>query len=289
MALDPRKVTLCWPNRIEDASLSGGNWEVSLPLSLVQDRVFAVRAQSVDATEASTQFDATLPQGRPVQVIALAAHNLSADAQYRVRLYADAAQTELLWDSGQQPVWPAVYSTAELEWEYDNFWAGTLDEESRSQYTPLTTIIADDMQMTTSLKVELFDTANPDGYVRLGRVFIASAWQPDYNASYGIQHGFDSATQVSEAGDRTEYFERKRLKRSATMAFDHLSEPEAFQRLYGMQRTEDISGEVLYAFGLSSTPENFSRTFIARQQQLDPLSQPYFATHSHNLNLLEIL
>ncbi|WP_016854797.1 hypothetical protein [Halomonas smyrnensis] len=287
--LDPGKITLCWPNRIDEAALTGGSFETELPLSLVQERVLAVRAQSVDASHAATWFDVALPQVRPVQVVALARHNLSATAECRVRLYADAAQSVLLWDSGQRAAWPSVYATAQLEWEYDNYWAGTLDEEARELYTPLLTVFSDDVQLARSVRVELFDQGNPDGCLRLGRVIVADAWQPEYNAAYGIAHGFDNADTIAEAGDRTEYFERKRQRRTMALSLEHLSETEAYQRLYGLQRTEGVAGEILYAFGLAERPENFVRTFLARQRQLDPLEHPYHATHTQSLNLLEIL
>ena len=289
MALDPTKVTLCWPNRIDEAALTGGSFETGLPLSLVQDRVMAVQAQTTDTQPSSTWFDITLSRARPVQTVALAAHNLTASAQYRVRIYADVDQVQLLWDSGRVDVWPAVYSTDQLEWEYDNFWSGNLDDEERGQYTPLMTVFADEIQMAHALRVELYDTSNPDGAIRLGRVFLGDAWQPAYNASYGITHGFDDATDVVEAGDRTEYFDRKRLRRTASLALEHLSEAEAYQRIYALQRTEGTSGELLYAYRLDNTPENFSRVFLARQQQLDVLAHPYFATHTGALNLLEVL
>ncbi|MDL4862781.1 hypothetical protein NPJ88_010580 [Halomonas elongata] len=285
MPLDPKKIVLCWPNLIDDATLSAGSsyWSEEQPLSLIQQRELAEKARLEDTGDAIT---IELGTPRPVGVVALAAHNLSASAQYRV-IIGSGPDGTVTWDSGAQNVWPSVYATAELEWEYDNFWAGTI--EGGADFTPLLTVFIDEVQVTSYIRVAFDDPANPDGYVEIGRMFIGDAWQPEFNISYGITHGYDDTTEVTEAGDRTEYFDLKRRRRTATFSLDYLSEQEAFARLYSLQRTEGIAGEILYAFSSQPSPENFARTFLARQQQLDALSHPYHATHSGSLSLLEIL
>lgn len=287
MALDKNIVTLCWPNLIGKSTLSGGSYVPSLPLNLVRDEVFAIKCKTTDLLPESTQFEVLLNRVRPVHVVAIAAHNFSAAARYRIRLFAEDGA--LLEDSGVVDVWPEVYKTSQLEWEYDNFWSGTLDEEERGQYTPLMTHFTENRQMTKRIKVELFDGDNLEGHLKFGRVFIADAWQPSVNASYGIQHGFDSADVFEEATDRTEYVDAKRLRRTASMTFDSLDTTEAYQRLYSMQRTEGMHGEVLYSFDTNASPENFVRTFIARQRDLNPIEQPYYDNHANSLNLLEVL
>lgn len=287
--LDPTKITLCWPNLVGRATLSGGAYVDTLPLSLVQDPILAVRCKSVDADPASTWFDLVLDTPRPMQVLAIAAHNFSAAASYRVRIYRDAEQQDLLWDSEWRTVWPQLFATSELEWEYDNFWLGTIEEEDRALYTPLLTVFTDDVLLATSARVEIEDVGNGEGAIRFGRLFVADAWQPAYNASFGLRHGFDIATQHAEAGDRTEYAEVKRQRRTASLALEHLSEEEAYQRIYSMQRTQGTHREVLYAVNLRAAPETFSRTFLGRLQTPDPLDHPYAHTHTASLNLMEIL
>lgn len=286
MPLDPNKIILCWPNLIDSATLSPtlANWSSEQPLSSLQNRALAEKAR---AEGVSTGFTIQLNQPRPIGVVALAAHNLSDSAQYRV-LIGSGSEGTVTWDSGLRNVWPSVYATAELEWEYDNFWDGTL-EAGASGFTPLLTLFIDDIQVTSFIRVAILDEANPDGYIEIGRVFIGDTWQPEFNVSYGITHGYDDTTEVTEAGDRTEYFDLKRRRRTATFSLDYLSESEAFAGLYSLQRTEGIAGEILYAFSSEASTENFARTFLARQQQIDALSHPYHATHSGSVSLLEIL
>ncbi|WP_311948963.1 hypothetical protein [Halomonas piscis] len=290
MALQ-RKITLCWPNHAGAAALSGGGWSANMPLAHLADPAFAVAAESVDADPANTQFDLTFPRFLPVGVIALASHNLTVDAEWRVRLWRDTAATDLSWDSGWMMAWPSVYSSSELEWEYDNFWLGTVDEAQRGDFTALTTHFADEVQIVRRVTVEISDTANPDGVIRLGRAFVGDTWQPEYNAAYGIQYGHEIGTEFEVAGnpEQTEYADVRAAKRTVQFALEHLSEEEGFRRTLALQRAQGLHGEVLYSEGGHLDALAFQRTFIGRLSSIDPLAHPYFATYSNSISLKEIL
>lgn len=290
MALDNRKITLCWPNYISEAALSGGSWEASLPLEHVQDGIFAVRARSTDLATASTTLTATLPRQRPVGAVALAAHNLSATAEWRVRVYADAGATDLLYDSGALPAWPALYQSPDLEWEYDNFWLGTLSEEDRNEFTPLAYHVFD-VQIGRVVTIDIEDPDNTAGWVSLGRVVVANVWQPTYNAAYGIQYSHVIDTEFEVAGDpqRTRYPAPVLPKRMVQGAFEHLNDQEAVQGMLGMQRDLGLHRELLYLPELTTTPQTWRRAFIAQNTQVDPITHPYHATYTYSFSLQEIL
>jgi len=290
MALDNRKITLCWPNYTDEATLAGGSWEPGLPLDHLQDGIFAVRARSVDLATASTTLTATLPRLRPVGAVALAAHNLSATAQWRVRIYADAGGTQLLYDSGMLPAWPALYQSPDLEWEYDNYWLGTLGEEDRQEFTALAYHVHE-VQIARAVRIDIDDASNAAGYIELGRVLIANVWQPTFNAAYGIQYGHEIDTQFETAGDpqRTQYAEPSLPKRTVQAALEHLDEGEAVQSMLGMQRDLGLHRELLYLPELTTSPATWRRAFISRLTQPDPIAHPYHATYTHSLSLQEIL
>lgn len=286
-----RKVTLCWPNHTGGATLSGGAWDADLPLSHLATPTFAQVAQTADATLASTQFDLTFPRLLPVGVIALANHNMTVEARWRIRLWRDTGASDLAWDSGWLNVWPSVYSTDELEWEYDNFWLGTVDEAQRADFTPLASRFSPEIQIVQRATIELDDTANPDGVIRLGRAFVGDTWQPEYNASYGIQYAHEIATEFEVAGnpEQTEYADVRAAKRTVQFALEHLSEEEGFRRALALQRAQGLHGEVLYSEGGHLDALAFQRTFIGRLSTADPLTHPYFATYANSISLKEIL
>lgn len=291
MALDPDKIALCWPNYIDQATVSGGQWLGTLPLTRVQDPRFSAFAKTASLNPAHTQFSITLNQRRRMQALAIAAHNLSATATIRARVYRDAEQTDLLFDSGWKNVWPVVYSLDDVVWGNDNFWNRRLTEDDRNSYTPLVTLFFDERQLGTSVRVELLDAANQDGAITLGRVLLTDVWQPLYNVSWNIRHGYNSGTEITTAGDpaRTEYARRATPKRTVNFQLGHLSEDEAFLRVHRLQRTQDVVGEILYVYSTRPTPANFARTMIARQTDLDGISNPYRANFENAMALLEIL
>ena len=282
MALDSEKITLCWPNYVNEASLSGGNWSSQMPVDFLKSQLFSRKAVSTTADPSHTQIWMQLGRFKPVHVVAIAAHNLTATARWRARGYYGQYFTAELFDTGWVEVWPAVYSTAELEWEFDTFWLGTLTEADRIDFTPLSYLFLDSPHLCQSLHVEIYDPQNPAGYVAIGRLFVSDAWQPEINMAYGVTYGYENSTTVVEANDpnRTEHFDPTTPKRTMSFTLDALSEAEAFNRIHRMQRVQGVHNEVFVAEGVEYRQEKLNRVFIGRITEPDPISQPYYQTYS---------
>ena len=285
-------VTLCWPNWVEVGALSGGNWNNQFPLSHLQDPVIQKVGRTVDAGLSSTQFSLTVTKSRPIGVVALINHNLTQTADWKVTMYFDEAQVDEAWTSGWVQVWPSVYSTSELEWEYDNFWFGTFDDDEVASFTHLATqFVTDNSQVVRSVKVEINNTTNPDGFVKIGRVFISDVWQPRYSAQYGIEYGFDIGTTFETADNpqMTEYADVKVPKRNVNFVLGSLNEEEGFRRALAIQRSQGLHGEILYTENTIPTVEGFQKTFIGRMVQPSALTHPYYMTFQNSISLKEIL
>lgn len=284
------KVTLCWPNYANNASITGGSWAITSGNMLTP--YFAEVAKSNSTAETDTKFNLTLERPRASYVIALAAHNLSTTAEWRIRVYDAAGKAVEYYNSGWLQVWPAIYATSELEWEFDNFWSGTITEDDRESFTPLVTHFFPQVFITSYVEVEISDTNNPDNAVIIGRVFLADAWQSDKTASYGISYGYDIGTSFDTAIDEgmTEYADVKTPKRTITFDFATLSEEEGFSRIMRLNRDQGLHKEVLYTETPNEiTDTGFSRTFIARQSDVSALSHPYYRNYSTTISLKEIL
>ncbi len=291
MPLDPKKIALGWPNHIGEAALSGGRWSPTLPLSHLHDERFSVIAKTASLDPADTQFWITLSKRRRLHALAIAAHNMSTTATMRARVYRDARGEDLLYDSGLINVWPVVYTLDDVIWGDDNFWSRRLSEDDRKNFTPLVPLFFDERLIGASVHVELHDPANLEGAIKLGRVLLMDMWQPEYNISWNAKHGYDSGTQVTQAGDpsRTRYARRVTPKRTVTFDLKYLTEEEAFLRLHRLQRTEDIVGEILYAYSVTPSAVNTARTMVCHQTALDPLVNPHVATFENGMSLLEKL
>lgn len=288
MSNNSQMISLCWPNHINSSTLSGGSWSSDLPLERLKSGVFAEVATTNNTSTSSSVIDVELPSIKPVGSVALANHNLTPTAKWRVRIYSFT--NDVLVDSGWTDVWPSVYTTAELEWEFDNFWTGTLLKEDAEVFTSLATYFPD-VSVAFKLKIEIDDVNNADGFIKIGRLFVGDFWQPTYNAEYGIQHGCDIGTSfsVSDNMNMTEFADIKRPKRTVSFSLGGLSEEEGFSRALKIQRQQGLHGEVLFTQGERNSPQTFMRTFIARQESVDALSHPYFESYESSVNLKEIL
>lgn len=290
MALKEGKVTLCYPNYTDESTLVGGSWESTLPLENLQTPYFSEVARTTDTDNSSTKFQMTLGRFRPIHMIALANHNLSAAAEWRIKLYNQ--QGDLLFhDSGVLSVWPQVYATSELEWEYDNFWLGTIEESDRESFTSLATYFFPESYVATYVEVEIFNEGNPDGYVSIGRLMVADAWQSERTASFGIQYSYDIGTTFDTAIDEvmTEYADVKTPKRTVQFDLATLTQEEGFSKMLGLNRQQGLHGEVLYTEFAEMDNTTFAKTFIARQQSVSGLSHPYYRNYSTQMSLKEIL
>jgi hypothetical protein len=283
MPFAKNKVAICWPNLIDAGVLTTSN-TFTRPLDRLQSRVLKDRAITTDLT---SQFTMTLAISKPVGVVGLFSHNLSSDATWRVRLY-DSTDV-LLEDSGTINVWTPVYTSLELPWEDPAFWSGVPSDEDRSRFTPQAIWLADKNWYVKKVIIDLIDTGNADDFVSIGRGFLSEVYQPEYNISYGVQWTFSDPTGIDEALDSTEYFDVKPRKREVSMAFDFLSESDAFSRMFRMRRDLGISGEALFFHRINIDPTYQQRTMLARPSQIDPVTHPDAARHTHALALKEII
>jgi hypothetical protein len=269
---------LFYPNIDSKATLSSGSWEATMPLSNLQTRTISEVARTTDDANASTKFLATLDKSRPIAVVALVNHNLSTGSTYRVRLYDDAGLTMLAYDSGTLDVFPTFYDedTDPGGWDGGNLFDLGLTEEERELYTATLVHLLTTVTSAQYMLVELFDTSNPDGYVQIGRLFMADGWTPTVNMQYGAALGYTSRDEIDEADSGAEYFNARPAPRYAQFELGFLSEAEAMGRAFDLQRIVGTTGEVLFVWNQEDTLHSLRRTFLARLRELSPIEQNYF-------------
>lgn len=286
MSRQPDTIALFFPNHCSEraAVTESAGWNSAYPASNMLDTLYARKAVAVSNT---VSFTVKLPTVLRCDVAALASHNLSELATWRVRGYRGA---ELLYDSGVVRVWGELYSSLELEWEVDNFWFGTLNKDDREFFTPLAYLIFPTSYTLDSLKIDVMDSS-PSTDISIGRVFCAPLWQPRINADYGQAHGLKSSTDsiVAEDINRTIHFDRRTPRRTMTMDLNTLDEDEGKVTLLGMQRRLDIDGEVMYMPSPVFSPTNYRLTMISRLASLNPLVNDAWSNFKNSINLEEIL
>lgn len=288
------RVSLCWPNRIDEATVtsSGVTWLTTLPLANVKDRIIKKVARTAAAT--SVTLKVLLPKERLIGVVALVNHNLSISATMQVKAYKGINNTTaLLFDSGAaNRVWPILTRQSELAWGSSNFWLGTIEEEQRQSYTKLATYFADLNKGGRYVEIIINDPANTDGYIQIGRIFVGQWIEPKINPAYGgITQGYVDTTEIQEVTSvGTEYFYPHAKKRTVTLTWGDLSLSDAFSGVYDAFRSQGVSGEVLYAYSKNVLDQNFyARTFLARMTQPPAIGMPYFNAYDTSVYLQEIL
>jgi len=298
-------ISLSYPNRIDECTISSSTtWSSTLPLANIKNRVLKKVARTALGVT-SFQMTINLPVQREIGCVALASHNLSTNAMYRVLGYSgtNGSGTIRFDSTASFKAYPVLNSpeTGVIPWGDPTFWGGSVSESQRKSYTSLAIFYPPKNAMCLSVTIQVTDSGNSDNYLQVGRVFLGRSVEPENNPEFGgLSQGYIDLTETRKANDNTKYFNIKQKLRTINCTLGHLSKEEAFSGFYDAQRECGISGELIYAF---SKPEylntisninmtfdrNFyARTFICNFSGLSPIDMPYVNGYCTVLQLEEI-
>lgn len=187
---------------------------------------------------------------------------------------AELVEGQTYYDSGWSAAWPAgMVPQALLEWEDDNFWLGTLSQNARAGFqSPLIHILPSAVNMRY-WKVEIGDTGNPDGYVQIGRLFLAQGWRPGINYAFGAELGYQDPTLVETSLSGAEFFDVRSRYRAFGFELQFMTGAESYGYALELQRLAGISGEVLLVPDSDDAANMPRRAFVGRLQQLSTIPQ----------------
>ena len=206
-------------NLIDSATLAGGDWATggaTSTLANLKTRYLRQYAISDGATTTATQFTIDLGSTQTIGVIALCNHNLTPiTGQVTITGAADSGFTQIAWRGNNMQ----VYSGSDF--------AVALPADMGARYW----------------KVEILDSSNAAGYVRIGRVFIGPAFAPLQGIEFNSSLAVESRSSVNEAWSGMEFFEARRNRRVWRGQFSHLNVSEAHTWI-NVLRTNDSNREV---------------------------------------------
>ncbi|CAB4142764.1 hypothetical protein UFOVP452_37 [uncultured Caudovirales phage] len=253
-----------WPRWTDKVTLTGGSWDATFPRENMRSLPLARVARSTNLLPASTQVIGTLDKPRGVRLFALVRHNLSLGASYRLSIYSDTGGSVLAYDTGITNVWPAVYPSSSLAWEDANWWTGTYTADDLVGQQWLRPIWLGRLYVAGSFKLEIFDAANPAGYVEIGLLEVTQGWQTSVNMAYDYQEGWRFRSTSVEAIGGGRYVDRRDKPRVARGQIAYLPRDEAMARYYEMLRQLDVTEPVLW-FPFPDEPIHWLRTvWLAR-------------------------
>ena len=277
---------ISYPNRVDEATLTGGSWEAGLPLSNLQDLQLSLVARSVDALTTSTVIKAEFAATRSFRVIAPVNHNLSESAQWRVRIGTTDGGSEV-YDSGLIDCWQMAFDLGLMPWGTAGLWRHVDGDEFVGHDRAIVHVIESGWMDGTHVTINIEDTGNADGYVQIGRLFLGGGIQPAYNMSYGMAEGWVDRTEIQTTPGGAEFYKSRRPYRFVNLSLDWLSNTE-FQRFYEMQRLLGVSGEVFYVPDTADADVQQRQGFLGRLQELSPIEYPYHDTRKKAFKIKEL-
>ena len=286
---------ICWPNHADVSTLSGGSWLPSLPLSNIKSRFKSQVARSTDLNEASLVINADLLRNRYITSLALVGHNMSTSATIRVRFWSDAGMTACVYDSGYVEVWPRWYDTLQLRWGDDNFWSGSVSQGQLETippiflHVPFASSLSLASQSVRAVSFNAKDDGNTDGYVQIGRLYLAEDWTPVLNMSYGATIAWNDPSIVDTSLDGTEYYEERPKFRTITFTLDNMKYKEGINKSLLMTLDRGVTKDFLFVFDPSDPQLLQQRSFVGRLSQLSQLDHPTFGRTSMAFSLKEVI
>jgi hypothetical protein len=279
---------LAYPNRIDEATLSGGAWG-NRPLTCLQTRELSDQARSTDLELSSTKYLADLGRLRNISLLSQVNHNFSLDATYRITISATAGFETLLLDTGWKPAWPSIWSTYSLEFEDNNWWTGQPTEELKTGYMASLIEVLSTMVFARYILFEFNDPANPAGYLAIGRPFIGLGWQPESGVAYGSAVYYEENTKVDTSLGEVEYFDMRRGHRVTSFSLNDMSSDEAYNRSLELQRQAGISGEVFLVADKNDQPNLIRCSYLGRLRKSSPITHTDFKTYGTQYEVKEII
>lgn len=276
---------IAYPNVSDLATLSGGSFV--LPLSKLQNGVNRDVARTTNVASGSFVVNGLFEKGRPMRVMALVRHNFTTEATYRFRLFSDAAMTVTEYDSGVLPVFDVIYTEETETWDSGNLFDLTISAEDREGLTASLIHILPETFTERAFRLEVFDAANPDGYLEAGRLFVGSGWIPVINMTYGASLGFENRALIDESIGGTEYFDERENPRVARFALPRLNEDEAMGMAFELLRKQGVTKDVFYMWDTEDTFNILRRSFLGRLRELPAIEHDFFNNYTMQFEIKE--
>lgn len=286
-------VIIVYENFADTATLSNGSYEVSLPITNVQDQRLGRVARTSDALNASTIIDIDFGTARNVDAVLLGVPNISPGAQYRVRSYNESGRVTPVYDSGTKLFPGAVLDSLDLEWEDPGFWYGINSEELFDEFGKWLIEVIPEADVATVGKrwwrIEIFDQNNTDGYLDFSRLMAGRAYRPTINYDEDNSFSLSELLDVSESlgGQRT-YYERG-LRRVLRLSIKNNTWDQAFNDVFRMMVKARTSRQVFVIPDYEDTDYLQQRSFIATFRQVPAIQQLFVDRTTQLIDLEEVI
>ena len=280
-------------NKIDLSTLTGGEFNSLFPRDNIKTPILSKSARTTSIT--SFTLTATLPSNHNIGCVAIAGHNLSRTATFRVKTYLS---TTLENDSGNLSAWYYLASD-DLYWSNgDTFSASIASQDRIDKSNPTAVYYLPTNTKASKVEITFTDTDNQDGYIEIGRVFIGEVINPQYNVEYGdLSYGLKNLSKISLGDNGIKYARNYPILRTVVFNWKDLGLGEGITA-YRAQYELGLTGEVVTTYSLptytdisgTKTPDSnwFMRAFLGNFAELDKLTYPYFNRHGAGVSIEEV-
>ncbi len=218
---------------------------------------------------------------RLIDALAVVRHRLGAAASWRLEIFSDAAQTELVWDSGERAVLP-VKPLGELVLGVDclgeNIYQGWEIGHGTFFFPQVD---------CEAWRLTVFNPGETE--IDISRVIAGRAFVPEFNPGYGLKHQWVDPSRQTRTDGGTLRSDARAPYRRVEFALEWLGEDDRrvffdLRRKIGIRHDLFIS---LYPMTASDTDRRDGE-FHAKFTESGALSYERFKTHSSNIVLEEV-
>lgn len=279
-------VYLGFPNRIGEATLSGGSWESTLPRTHLATERRTQVARTTDVLLASTQVQLDFGQIRSFRGIGGINHNAPPWAQWRITLGSTAGNYDI-YDSGWIDIWQMAFDNDLVEWEEAGWWEGIADDEYlRAPY--MMVHVLPEFTSARYMKIEWDVTGSADGYLQIGRLFVGGGLVPEWNMDFDGSDAWTSLSTVERADTGADVALVRPSVRTARFDLSWLSSAEA-EYWHEATRRLGATGDLMYVPDVDDPDAAQRYGFVGRLQAPSAIRYPRALTRSTTIELVEKL
>lgn len=228
-------------------STSVGSWLTALPLTNIKNPRFAAVARSNGLTTAATKMLIDLGTLRSIKSVCIPTSNASRDQTVRIRGYLDSGLTTLTLDSNVQDYWRTVYAYGSLAFEHPSWLDGKITDEERAGYPMPFVFVLDSAVLARYILIEFVDTANPDGYLDIPRIYICPGWEPAAGIVVGADLGYEDPSVEEKSLGSVFFFDVRPGFRRTRFTIPYMEYSETFTSAWELIRQLKRTKELFFS------------------------------------------
>lgn len=266
----------------DSATLADGNSNIaaSMPVTNLQNSLSQYFTRTTNTSDLIINVDFAADQ--VISAVHLGRTNFTSAATWRIQCYDAASQTgTVVYDSTAiEFIVPLTFG--ELDWGVDAFGASAMEDWSQRFATHWFSPVA-----VRSMRITISDSANGDGYLQAGRLFIGRYFSPSVNCDWGASlRWVDTSEQYRTAGGslRTE---NKYTYREIDVQLSWLDDGEA-TKLLDMQKGNGKRSDYFFSlFPSGSGQRKLHHEFIAKMQDTGPMGLRFVNYSTNSIRFVE--